>query len=336
MTITRIVIIGGGIAGVASAIALTRLNKISCSIYEIRPEPSTIGGAVNLTPNALRYLEHLGVLARLLLKGCEVRHIDVISQRTGQKLGAVNFDNLPKFKQRALRVLRSDLLQVLLEALEEEGVKVQYGKRIESTKQLADRIEATFEDGTKVDGDILLGCDGIHSSVRMKFVQADRKPLYSGIAVAYGLLDATGISEHLQFDETAAHAGRYGTFLTSYCNADKSRLYVAAVMETKDVGSREGWAVKGKDQEVVKDEIVRRFSGSSMPYLEDMIKKVESFILYPVYKLTPGGRWSAENIMLLGDAAHAVNITSHLTRNLNIFNETITDASARRKRWTGP
>ncbi|OCL04282.1 FAD/NAD(P)-binding domain-containing protein [Glonium stellatum] len=306
MTITRIIIIGGGIAGVASALALTRLNKISCSIYEIRLEPSTIGGAINLTPNALRYLEHLGVLARLLPKGCEVRHIDVISQRTGQKLGAVNFDNLPKFKHRALRVLRADLLQALLESLEEEGVEVQYGRRIESTRELADRIEATFEDGTRVDGDVLLGCDGIHSSVRMKFVQADRKPIYSGIAVAYGLLDAAGLSERLQFNETAVHSGRFGSFLTSYCDAEKSRLYVGAVMETKDVGSREGWALKGKDQEVTKNEILRRFGGSSVPYIEGMVKKVDSFILYPVYKLPPGGQWTTKHIILLGDAAHAM------------------------------
>ncbi|KAI7042648.1 hypothetical protein KC352_g46479, partial [Hortaea werneckii] len=62
----RVIILGGGISGLTTALALTKyapkgqVPKID--IFEIRPEPATIGGAVNLTPNALRMLDHLGAL----------------------------------------------------------------------------------------------------------------------------------------------------------------------------------------------------------------------------------------------------------------------------------
>ena len=62
-TVKHILIIGGGISGLASALG------ISCSIYEVRAAPSTLGGAVNLTLAALRCLDHIGVLKHLQGKG---------------------------------------------------------------------------------------------------------------------------------------------------------------------------------------------------------------------------------------------------------------------------
>jgi salicylate hydroxylase len=61
----QILILGGGIAGLTTALSLTKFSPSpppTITIFEIRPEPATIGGAVNLTPNALRLLSHLGAL----------------------------------------------------------------------------------------------------------------------------------------------------------------------------------------------------------------------------------------------------------------------------------
>ncbi|KAF2182983.1 FAD/NAD(P)-binding domain-containing protein [Zopfia rhizophila CBS 207.26] len=306
MPINHAIIIGGGIAGVACALALIKHNHISCSIFEIRSEPSTIGGAVNLTPNALRYLEHLGVLSRLKPEGCEVKYIDVISERTGQRLGIIDFDNLPKFKHHGLRVMRYELLEALLETLKEAGVEVQYGKTIQSTSEEHKRITANFDDGTTIEGDILLGCDGIHSAIRTKFIQPDRKPIYSGIAVAYGFLNVGDLRDTLQVDSTSLFSGRFGSLLMSYTDAAKSRLYLSAVMETKDPGSREGWAVKGNDQEPLKKDLLRRFSGGTLSTFDQVVAKLDSLLLYPVYRLSASGIWSSGRMMLLGDAAHAM------------------------------
>jgi 2-polyprenyl-6-methoxyphenol hydroxylase-like FAD-dependent oxidoreductase len=306
MPYEQAIIIGGGIAGVAAAIALTRHTGMAVSIFEIRTEPATIGGAINLTPNALRYLDHLGALARLQPKGCEVKFIEIFSQRTGKSLGKINFDNIEKFKYRALRVMRNELHRALLETLEELGVRVQYGKKIQSVSENKDKIVATFEDGDTVSGDILLGCDGIHSTVRMKFVEPDRKPVYTGIANAYGFLDTADIQDKLPVEASSLYSGRSGSMLLTYANAAKSRLYVAAVMGSEDVGSREGWVVKGQDQDFIKKELLRRFSGPALPFVSPVVERVESVTFYPVYKLSDGGKWNSGRIILLGDAAHAM------------------------------
>lgn len=307
MPVQRVIIIGGGIAGVAAALALTKHNGMSCSVFEIREEPTTIGGAIGLTPKALRYLDHLGVLSKLQPQGCEVKTIDVMSQRTGKKLGTINFDNLEKFKHRGLRVMRYQLLEAMLETLEEFGVKIHYGMKIKSASETGGTISATFEDGTTVDGDILLGCDGIHSAVRMKFVQPERKPEYTGIANAYGFIDATGLQHPLPIDTSSLYSGRFGSLLFTYTEPTKSHVYFAAVMRAEDVGSREGWSVKGQDQKALKDDLLRRFSTPTLPFMEAVLQRAEDFTLYPVYKLPPNGDWTFGRILLLGDAAHAVS-----------------------------
>jgi hypothetical protein len=171
-------------------------------------------------------------------------------------------------------------------------------------------LEATFEDGPKVVGDMLLDCDGIYSSICMNFIEPERKPIYTGIAVTYGFLDAVGISYQPQFDLTAAIFGRFATFLCSYYTANSPQLYVSVVTKTKDVGIREGWTVKGSGQNAIKKDIIRRFSGPSMPYLEAGMEKVKSWVLYPVFKLPPDGTWHAGRLLLLGDVVHTVGLLS--------------------------
>ncbi|KAF2469980.1 FAD/NAD(P)-binding domain-containing protein [Lindgomyces ingoldianus] len=306
MPLNHAIIIGGGIAGAASALALTKCNDMTCSVFEIRSEPATIGGAINLTPNALRYLEYLGVLSRLKPKGCEVRFIDIISHRTGQSLGKLNFDNLPKFKHRAIRVVRNDLLQCMLETLREAGVEVQYGMRIDSVEEREQKIAATFENGTRIEGDILLGCDGVHSAIRRKFIQPDRIAEYTGVATAYGLLDATRLDNPVRIESSSLFSGQHGSAILSYTNLEKSRLFFAAAMAAEDLGSKEGWVLRGHDQEVLKEDLLRRFSSPAVPFLAEIIGITEHLTLYPVHRLSPNGVWSSGRVLLLGDAAHAM------------------------------
>lgn len=131
--------------------------------------------------------------------------------RTGKKLGKIDFDNIEKFKYRALRTLRDTSLHAMLETLKEAGVHVQYGMKIASVAEGEDSIKAVFEDGTAVEGDMLLGCDGIHSAVRNKFVEPSRLPEYTGVASAYGLLDADAdLRKAVSFDASSLYTGPLG------------------------------------------------------------------------------------------------------------------------------
>jgi 2-polyprenyl-6-methoxyphenol hydroxylase-like FAD-dependent oxidoreductase len=311
----KIIIIGAGISGLSAAIALKQtLPSIQIEVYEIRPSPSTIGGAVNLTPNALRYLSSLKVLPRLEKTACPVRNIEILSCRTGYKLADFGFDIPGSDGFQALRVKRSELLAGLTDTwLKDLGEEIIYDAKLSSIETASSgSVEAKFTvKGTPVTktADLLLGCDGIHSFVRTSFVEPHRREIYSGIASAYGI---TSVSEedklNLSFDSSALFSSRRGSLLMSYTNPEKTSLFMAAVMETKEVSSREGWKVKGSDQEAVKNEILERFcrTGPWADKIKKVVDRLDDWFLFPVFKLPPGGLWSKDKILLLGDAAHAV------------------------------
>lgn len=305
MTIDKAIIIGAGISGVAAALALHRL-KITVFIYEIKDSPTTIGGAIHLTPTALRYLDHLGVLSKLESKGSTVHAIEIFSVHTTYKLAEVDFNDVGKYGYHAMRILRADLLQAMLEILNETGGKVHYGKNLVENSERARGIEVRFEGGETVSADLLLGCDGIHSQIRTMFVDPGRVPVYTGVAAAYGLVESSSITEVIHFNETAVNTSRRGSLLTSYYEPSRQSIFLAAIMEVEEQASRESWKVRGVDQQKIKTEIAERFRDARIPCLGQMIQEVGELCFYPVHKLGPSGRWSRGKVMLLGDAAHAV------------------------------
>lgn len=311
----RVIIVGAGIAGLSAAIALKQaIPSIQIQIFEIRPTPSTIGGAVNLTPNALRYLSLLKALPRLTVKACPVRAIEIVSCRTGYPVGELSFDISNSDGFQALRAKRTDLLSALTETwLKDHNGEIIYNARITSLVTTStNSVKATFviaETTATHEADLLLGCDGIHSTVRTLFVEPDREEIYSGVATAYGIVSiAPDVRPDLSFDSTALFASRRGSLLMAYANAEKTDVFLAAVMETKEVSSREGWKAKGADKDAVRKEIFGRFcvNGPLAAKFSKVVDKLDDWFLYPVYKLPPKGAWTKERVMLLGDAAHAV------------------------------
>ena len=295
------IIIGGGIAGPATALVLSRIG-ISCSIYELRDEPLTIGGAINLTPNALRVLKDLGVE----VSGCVVASIEFWSMTVASKLGEMPFHEIDG---HALRMLRKDLQQSLLVCVKQAGIGINYGSKLDSIHDdtTTNKITAIFSNGCSAEADFLVGCDGIHSAVRSKFVEPDRTPIYTGAAGAYAIMDLKSIESAVHFQDTALNMSRYGTVLTTFIDPERTKLYLAVVMEIKAQVS-EAWRAEGSDHEAILEEIHRRYDKSSIPCIPEMINQLDNkdMFLYPIFKLGPAGRWSRGRSILLGDAAHAV------------------------------
>ncbi|KAM0707678.1 hypothetical protein Q7P35_004325 [Cladosporium inversicolor] len=308
-----IIILGGGIAGLTTALALTKYAPKGqvprIRIFEIRPEPATIGGAVNLTPNALRLLDDLGALPIIRERdyGREIDYLEVFDVYS-TRLATSDFSGPdgkgignPPYK--ALRITRGDALKGVLAAVEkQENISLTCGKRTIEIKETPESVTLTFEDGESVSADLLMGCDGIHSVTRLKHVDPERKASYSGLCNAFGFAPVEP-DFPVHFECTAINFARRGMLLTSYHNSQKNSVYVGALMQLPELESRDGWKAAGADAKKIRADIMDRFGDAKIPSIKPLIEKTEDFYLWPVFTLSKHGKWSTERVMLLGDAA---------------------------------
>ena len=319
----NIIILGGGIAGLTTALALTKYAPTSrplpqITLYEIRPEPATIGGAVNLTPNALRLLSHLGALQEIRANnyGKECGAVEIFDLYTGSKLSESSFRG-PEGKGlgnppfTALRITRGESLRGVLTAISKHpNIKLVCGKKTTDIQEDESGVQLTFEDGETVSADILIGCDGIHSVTRLKHVEPERKAAYSGICNAFGFAPrrttASGEYETTHFETSGMNFGRSGILLTSFHNERKDSIYVGALMQVPEIASRDGWKARGADAEKTRKDILERYAGAANPLINHLIEDAQDLFLWPVFTLPKHGKWATNRTMLIGDSAHAM------------------------------
>jgi salicylate hydroxylase len=318
-----ILILGGGIAGLTTALSLTKYAPRSSpppniTIYEIRPEPATIGGAVNLTPNALRLLSHLGALdeIRAAHYGAECLAVEVFDLYTNKKIAESSFrgphgKGLGEPPFTALRITRGEALKGVLAAISKHAnIQLVCGKKTVEIDENEAGVTLRFESGEQAHGDVLIGCDGIHSVARLKHVEPERKSVYSGICNAFGFAPRrrteAGAFEDTHFQVSGMNFGRRGILLTSFHDEKRESIYVGALMQVPEIASRDGWKAAGKDADRTRREMKERYSGAANPLIEHVIDDAEDLFLWPVFTLSKGGKWATERVMLIGDSAHAM------------------------------
>ncbi|PGH09700.1 hypothetical protein AJ80_07652 [Polytolypa hystricis UAMH7299] len=329
MSISTILILGGGIAGIASALALSKeltplVPDLKITIYELRDIPSTSGGAINLTPVAQRHLDQLGVIAELDHMGpdagVEVNAIEYYSTVTGRKLGCVDFAG--KHGRgfggyRGRRCMRIALQLAMMAAVEKcPNVSFEFGKKVVGGIETEKRVTIYFDDGSSAKGDLALGCDGVHSATRTKIVDPERLSEYTGISFIQSTMKASLVTSPMHFETTALNKSRRGALMTTFCDRDKEDLFVAALAEVDAQNLAEThwksyWADESSRAKVMavkrlRDDLRGRFGEAMQPCIREIIEKCPDWFLYPVYQIQPGGKWFTERIILLGDAAHAM------------------------------
>jgi salicylate hydroxylase len=317
----RITILGGGIAGLTTALSLTKFAPPDgppplITIYEIRPEPATIGGAVNLTPNALRLLAHLGALQEIQAAnyGAPCPAVEVFDLYSGTKIAESSFrgsegKGLGEPPYMALRITRGEALKGVLAAIAKHAnISLVCGKKTTQIDEADSGVTLTFADGTTASSDILLGCDGIHSVTRLKHVEPERTATYSGICNAFGFAQLQP-HQSPHFEASAMNFARGGMLLTSFHNPAKDSIYIGALMQVPledDLQSRDGWKARGADADKTRADLLSRYSGAKEPAIAEWLASAQDLFLWPVFTLSKHGKWATDRVMLIGDAAHAM------------------------------
>ena len=236
----------------------------------------------------------------------------VVSLRTGSRLGSL-WEGVD-----ALRVRRAALVDALLETCRDADnsalIDVRFGVRVTSIAETDAGVVLQTADGPPIEGDVLVGADGIHSAARSLYVEPDRQPAYTGRAVA-GAAVAPEAAPQLApaLRDTTLFQGLAGSLMASFADTDRGQLHLSVVLgaagepDGDSEAAREGWRARGADRAAVRKDVLSRFQGCAVPGVAETLDAVEEWTMYPVYGLAPQGRWSRGRVIIIGDAAHAVS-----------------------------
>jgi 2-polyprenyl-6-methoxyphenol hydroxylase-like FAD-dependent oxidoreductase len=178
----NVLIVGGGIAGMALAIALER-SGICAEIVEINQDWSVLGVGISLQGPALRALKKVGTLDACIDRGFGYSHFKACNA-AGEVTGTVQLPRLngPDYPA-AIGIMREAVHSVLQAAIANAGVKVRLGTTVASFDQHDDRIHVQLADGTRGSYDLVVGADGANSKVRKLVFGSIGGPQYTGQAV---------------------------------------------------------------------------------------------------------------------------------------------------------
>ncbi len=204
----QVVIAGGGIGGLACALALSRTG-VSVHLLEQAGAFSEVGAGLQLGPNAVRVLHEWNLLEELNACAAFPDALQVRDAHSARTLGRLRLGPLARarYGEPYATVHRADLHELLLRAVQREsGAHLRLDTRVVAYEQAGERVRVTCEDDTVVEGDALIGCDGLWSRVRAQMLGAQPTRV-SGHLAYRGMVRATDLPERLRQNLVTAWLG---------------------------------------------------------------------------------------------------------------------------------
>ena len=190
----RVIVVGGGVAGTVSAIALRRLGA-EVTVFEAYQDPGgEVGSFLSLAANGLRGLAAIDCLDRVRDRGFPVARQRMWA-RSGKLLGDVPRGRLSGDPLHSVTLMRSQLVGELRAAAEEAGARIITGEQFAHATAVHDGVCARFTGGDTVTADLLVGADGIWSATRRTLDPHAPNPRYAGIHVVSGRSDGIDVDE---------------------------------------------------------------------------------------------------------------------------------------------
>ncbi|MFE0020338.1 FAD-dependent monooxygenase [Amycolatopsis sp. NPDC059021] len=289
----RIGVIGAGIAGLTTTIALHRAG-FPVTVFERTPVMDVAGVGIQLTPNASRLLARLGLAERLADVASRPRSVDVHRWDDGSLLTRMPLGDecAGLFGAPYYTVHRGDLQRVLLDAVPPEYLEL--GHRCTEVRAGSGAATAVFANGARQEFDVLLGADGIHSVVRRTMV-ADA-PKFSGLIAYRGLVDADDVPEFRDDHRLRAWFGPGQHCVCYPVSAGRALSFTA--MAAADIGQDTAVSPAGR-----RDSLLAAYRGWD-PRLVALLAAADGVSRWELHDRNPLSRWSTPRLTLLGDAAH--------------------------------
>jgi salicylate hydroxylase len=283
----RAIIVGGGIGGLTAAVAL-RQTGWSVQVIERAEQFGEVGAGVQLGPNATRVLKRLGLgekLDEIAVAPEAVRFL-----RWADDAVLTECQLLGRFGAPYYTLYRPDLIEILAAAQPSEDMML--GTEVTDVSATPGGAAVSTADGTRLEADLVLGCDGTHSTVR-SYAIGDVPARFSSMCAYRAMVSSNGV------EQTVRNWLGPDRHLVAYPVGRGARYLNLVCVDTASDWQTESWTAPGDP-----DELRNAFKGWS-PELTSLLDRVTAPIYrWGLYDREPLATWLAPAIALLGDACH--------------------------------
>ncbi len=291
-----IAIIGGGLAGLATANALASFG-MKADVYETAPALGEIGAGVNTSPQANKALQAIGLGEKLAAVADSSAGTHTCNMQTGEFLEFADRNKAAaRYGAPYYTFHRADLMDAIASGL--DPATIHLGHRLTGIEERGDRVALTFANGANIEADIVIGADGVRSVIRPA-LYGDDNPTYTGQMVWRALLKGSDIPSdlldpagHIEWVGPGCHLNAYylrGHDVVNIVTQEDTAKWVA-----------EGWSTPGDPDEM----------RASFPNPEPRLKKLLSVVTecskWGLFTRPLNDNWGRGRIQLIGDAAHAM------------------------------
>ena len=296
----RILVVGGGIAGAATALALHKAG-IDTAVFEAHPTSGEdIGAFLTLASNGMFALAQLDAAAAVAAVGFPLTSMRV-SDGTGTQLAVAPLGEHqdPLLRYRCLR--RAELAAALRAEAVRRGIPVRHGARLAGVRVDETGITARFADGATARGGVLIGADGVHSRVRTLIDPDAAAPRYAGQRVFYGYTTdaAPPVVDSERIEMVRGSAAAFGFAVSPagetfwFARVSAPELTATELAE----GSAASWRAS----------LVPMLRADATPAADIVAATGERLLVTNARDLPGVARWRSARMLLVGDAAHAAS-----------------------------
>jgi salicylate hydroxylase len=286
-----VAIIGGGIGGLTAAVSLLQAG-FDVHVYEQASWLSEVGAGINIGPNASRILIRLGLREELDKVAFRSPYMHQRRWQDGRTLTRTPLGNAIEAEFGAPHMIfhRGELHSILAKAVPPERVHLAH--RCIDICQRGDRVEAQFDNGVQASADVLIGADGIHSTVR-RILLGPEPPRFACRAYR-GLIPAERVSDLAP--ESTAWLGLGRHFIHYFVSAGRLLNFVGHVEQEAWVS--ESWTEPGRVEDL------RAAYAGWHPQVQRIIDAVDETFIWAVLDRKPIERWTFGRVTMLGDSCH--------------------------------
>ena len=291
-----LLIAGGGIGGLATALALAS-HDLDVHVIEKASAFGEIGAGIQLAPNASWALDRLGVLDAVHEHAVFPSRIAWMDAESGQPLTSLDLGDSfrGRYGYNYLVMHRSDLLNALLARCRAHPrIRLETDKDVIRIEESAESTTVQCADGSSYRTELLIGADGLWSTVRAHLV-GDGEPECSRYVAYRGAIPISEISTHAGLDSVMLWTGP-DMHLVQY-PVRRGELYnqVAVFKSERYRPGTDDWGTP--------DEMDAHF-GRGAELVRSALTKIKRNRRWPMYDRLPTTTWSRNRVVLLGDAAH--------------------------------